>query len=59
VESVFDTMQGFPDEFWFVMCHAQGNEQMTVAATMHQHYDFIDLHMGRDAAAVLLRAQRR
>jgi len=58
-ESVFQSMNQVPPEFWFVMAHSQKNEQASLGGMLHQHFDFADRYAGDDAAAVLLRRTNR
>jgi hypothetical protein len=54
-ESVFQTMNQVPGEFWFVMAHAHEQDQATLGRMLHQYYDFVDQYTREDAAAALLR----
>ena len=58
-ESVFQSMNQVPTEFWFVMAHSQQNEQGVMGGLLHQHFDFLDHYVGDDAAATLLRRANR
>ncbi|HET6348388.1 MAG TPA: glycosyltransferase family 39 protein [Candidatus Krumholzibacteria bacterium] len=59
MDSVFQSMNQIPNEFWFIMAHAQKNEQETIGGALHQHFDFVDTYPQHDAAAVLLRRNSR
>jgi len=54
-QSVFETMDQVPDEFWYITAHSQKMEQMTIGAMLHQYFDFADQYSGDDASAVLMR----
>ena len=54
-QSIFETMNQVPNEFWFVMAHSQKLEQTTIGAMLHQYFDFADRVTLDDAGAVLLR----
>lgn len=54
-ESVFETMNQVPNEFWFIMAHAQEHEQDSMGGMLREHFDFVDQMTKFDAAAVLLK----
>jgi hypothetical protein len=58
-ESIFQTMNQVPNEFWFIMAHSQPKEQASIGSMLHQHFDFTDHYTGDDAAAVLVRRANR
>jgi hypothetical protein len=58
-ESIFQSMNQVPDEFWYVMAHSQKKEQDVIGRLLNQHFDFTDAYSGEDAAAVLVRRAKR
>jgi hypothetical protein len=54
-QSVFETMNQVPDQFWFIMAHAQEHEQDSMGGMLREHFDFVDQMTKFDAAAVLLK----
>jgi len=58
-ESVFETLNQVPNEFWFVWAHAQKNELGSLGSMMNQHFDTADQYVGDNAASLLLRRANR
>ena len=58
-ESIFQSMNQVPDEFWYIMGHSQKKEQDVIGRLLNQHFDFTDAYSGEDAAAVLVRRAKR
>ena len=54
VASLFETMGGVPEEFWFVAGHSQEREAVVIGQLLKRQYEFVDLSVGQDAVAVLL-----
>jgi len=54
-ESVFETMNQVPDEFWFVIAHAHEDEGRTLARMMRQHFDFVSHYDGDNSGTALLK----
>lgn len=59
LESIFATMGGMPDEFWMILAHAKGGENITLARHLYQHYVFMDNFTATDASVVLVRRRAR
>jgi hypothetical protein len=55
VESILSTMEGGPDEFWLILAHAQGGENLTIGKYLSQHYQTVDYLAATDASVLLLR----
>jgi hypothetical protein len=53
--SLFDTLGRMPDEFWFVAAHSQESEDVEIGKVLQKQYRFLDVSVGQDAVAVLLR----
>jgi hypothetical protein len=53
--SIFTTLGGTPDEFWFILAHAYEGENLTIGKYLLHHYESVDYLTATDASAVLLR----
>jgi hypothetical protein len=55
MQSIGETMSGYPDEFWIVFAHVQGQESILIARMLQQQFVLVDQIGRNDAAAVLVR----
>jgi hypothetical protein len=54
VASMFETMEGMPDQFWWIMSHSQMGETAALTRILHEKYAIKDLIIGRYASGALL-----
>ena len=55
IESILSTLEGMPDEFWLILAHSQGGENLTIGKQLSQYYQTVDYLTGTDASVLLLR----
>lgn len=55
MESILATLDGMPGEFWLILAHAQGGENLTIGKYLAQYYETVDYLTASDASAVLVR----